>query len=70
MKNIVIITLAVFLMLRSSINQNAKIKEAEKARIQEFADMKARFYTNITHEFRTPLTVILGMAEQIQPNPA
>ncbi len=64
-----VITLAVFLMLRSSINQNAKIKEAEKARIQELAAMKARFYTNITHEFRTPLTVILGMAEQIQAKP-
>lgn len=65
-----IITLAVFLMLRYSIGQNAKIKQAEKARIQELADMKSRFYTNITHEFRTPLTVILGMADQIEAKPA
>ena len=64
-----VITLAVFLMLRYSINQNAKIKEAEKERIRELAAMKARFYTNITHEFRTPLTVILGMADQIQAKP-
>lgn len=26
-------------------------------------------YTNITHEFRTPLTVILGMVRQIRANP-
>ena len=65
-----IITLAVFLMLRYSIGQNDKIKQAEKARIQELADMKSRFYTNITHEFRTPLTVILGMADQIEAKPA
>ncbi len=64
-----IITLAVFLMLRYSINQNAKIKEAEKERIQELADLKTSFYTNITHEFRTPITVILGMAEQAADKP-
>ena len=29
--------------------------------------LKTRLYTNITHEFRTPLTVMLGMAKQI-PN--
>jgi CheY-like chemotaxis protein len=27
-------------------------------------------YTNITHEFRTPLTVILGMAQQLTEKPA
>jgi signal transduction histidine kinase/DNA-binding response OmpR family regulator len=64
-----IITLAVFLMLRYFIGQNDQIKQAEKARIQELADMKSRFYTNITHEFRTPLTVILGMADQIEAKP-
>lgn len=65
-----IITLAVFLMLQYSIGQNAKIKQSEMARIQELAEMKSRFYTNITHEFRTPLTVILGMADQIEAKPA
>ncbi len=29
-------------------------------------EFKSKFYTNITHEFRTPLTVILGMAEQLE----
>lgn len=64
-----VITIAVFLMLRYSINQNARIKQAEKERIQELAAMKTQFYTNITHEFRTPLTVILGMADQIGAKP-
>ena len=64
-----VITLGVFLMLWFSINQNAKIKEAEKERIQELADLKTSFYTNITHEFRTPITVILGMAEQATDKP-
>ncbi len=38
----------------------------EADRLQELADFKARFYTNVTHEFRTPLTVIMGMAERIK----
>jgi signal transduction histidine kinase/CheY-like chemotaxis protein len=38
----------------------------EADRLQELTDFKTRFYTNITHEFRTPLTVIMGMAEQIR----
>ncbi len=31
--------------------------------------VKTRLYTNITHEFRTPLTVISGTVDQVRENP-
>ena len=45
--------------------------DASEARyLREMDTFKTNFYTNITHEFRTPLTVILGMADQVQENPS
>ncbi len=40
----------------------------KQAQLQELNELKNRFYTNITHEFRTPLTVIMGMADNLKGN--
>ncbi len=48
---------------------NKELEATEKDRLTELDTFKSRFYTNITHEFRTPLTVILGMTEQIREHP-
>ncbi len=42
------------------------LAHAEARRLQELDQVKTRLYTNITHEFRTPLTVILGEAAQLE----
>ena len=42
---------------------------SETHRLQELDAVKTKLYTNITHEFRTPLTVIIGMADKIRDNP-
>ena len=45
-----------------------KLKLEETARLREMDEFKSKFFTNITHEFRTPLTLILGMSDQLAQN--
>ncbi len=62
--------LALFLYQRRRWKLYSSLQlEREKAnRLLELNQFKNRIYTNITHEFRTPLTVIRGMAGKIAGN--
>ena len=44
--------------------------KSEASRLQELDNVKTRLYTNITHEFRTPLTVILGETAHLEKQAA
>ena len=50
-------------------SERAKALEGENQKLQEIDRLKTEFFTNISHEFRTPLTIIRGMAEQIVEKP-
>lgn len=50
---------------RLRLNQTVQLRQKETEQLRTIDAMKTNFFTNITHEFRTPLTLILGPAEQM-----
>lgn len=44
-------------------NQNIQLQD-QATQLQELGKIKASFFANISHEFRTPLTVITGLANK------
>jgi len=64
--NILWMTSTTLIFILFYIKQQSGIEEAEAKKLKELDEAKTRIYTNITHEFRTPLTIILGMADLIE----
>jgi signal transduction histidine kinase/DNA-binding response OmpR family regulator len=56
-------------MRRFVLEQNLAEESRERERLAALDTFKSRFFTNISHEFRTPLTVILGLAERWATTP-
>ena len=48
---------------QAALKSSLEFERKEKERIEELNQVKLRFFTNISHEFRTPLTLILGQIE-------
>lgn len=62
------ITLYVFIFALYAQRFYTNMEQKETERQKEINEAKTRLYTNITHEFRTPLTVILGLADSLKTN--
>jgi signal transduction histidine kinase/DNA-binding response OmpR family regulator/ligand-binding sensor domain-containing protein len=71
---VLLMALAIRAYLKFNVNKarlesQLNYEQLEAKRVKELDTVKTQLYTNITHEFRTPLTVILGMANQVIENP-
>jgi len=53
----------------SFISQRVRVEQMETIRIKELDEARTNLYTNITHEFRTPLTIITGMNDLMRTDP-
>ena len=53
---------------RIKIRNEIEMSKFEAQKLHEVDKMKTRFFTNISHEFRTPLTLILGPSKQLTVN--
>lgn len=51
---------------RERMRQEIQLKEREAAQLKAVDELKGRFFANITHDFRTPLTLILGPVQQLK----
>ncbi|MCE2617309.1 ATP-binding protein [Phocaeicola oris] len=50
----------------SMLYHTLKMKSRSQKLMRQMEHSRQDFYTNVTHEFRTPLTVILGLGKQIE----
>ena len=50
---------------RILVKNQLEVERIEKVTLRELDQLKSQFFTNISHEFRTPLTLISGQAESL-----
>jgi signal transduction histidine kinase/ligand-binding sensor domain-containing protein/DNA-binding response OmpR family regulator len=53
------------ILIKEKLQTEAKIERIEAKKIRELDEAKTNFFTNISHEFRTPLTLIISPLQQL-----
>ncbi|NMB70802.1 MAG: response regulator [Bacteroidales bacterium] len=66
----IVVGILLFYRSRAMLKASLAFERKEKERIEELNQSKLRFFTNIAHEFRTPITLILAQIELLFQHPA
>ncbi len=69
-RNAIIALTIILLLLAGLLYNQYRIKQKTNKELRELDELKSNFFANISHEFRTPLTLIKGPIEQLEQNPA
>ncbi len=62
---LVLFSIRRFELSRIQLKSRIKIGQIESNKLKELDHLKSRFFANISHEFRTPLTLILGQIKSV-----
>ena len=62
---LILIFLRQLIIIRERINMRIENERIENQHIHEIDSLKIKFFTNISHEFRTPLTLIMAPVEKL-----
>ncbi|MEO1012124.1 MAG: tetratricopeptide repeat protein [Bacteroidota bacterium] len=68
-RNAIIVFAVLLLLLAGLLYNQYRIKQKANKELQELNQLKSNFFANISHEFRTPLTLIQGPIEHLEQNP-
>ncbi len=55
---------------RERMRTALEVERAEARHLQQLDGMRSRFFANVSHEFRTPLTLLLGPLQRLERDPA